>query len=40
MIGLILFESLGGYFEMSNFNDENYPRPYLNGAYTVGKKKY
>jgi len=40
VIGLILFESLGGYFEMSNFNDENYPRPYLNGAYTVGKKKY
>lgn len=38
VIGLILFESLGGYFEISNFNDDNYPRPYLHGAYTVDKK--
>jgi len=34
IIGLILFESLGGYFETNNFNDDNFPRPYLHGAYT------
>ena len=34
VIGLILFESLGGYFEIGNFNDDTYPRPYLHGAYT------
>lgn len=38
VIGIILFESLGGYFEVSNFNDDNYPRPYLHGAYTVDQK--
>ena len=34
VIGLILFESLGGYFETNNFNDDTYPRAYLHGAYT------
>ena len=38
VIGLILFESLGGYFETSNFNDDTYPRPYLLGAYSVSQK--
>jgi len=34
IIGLFLFESLGGYFETNNFNDDNFPRPYLHGAYS------
>lgn len=38
VIGIILFESLGGYFAISNFNDDTYPRPYLHGAYTVNQR--
>lgn len=34
IIGLFLFESLGGFFETNNFNDDTFPRPYLHGAYT------
>ena len=34
-IGLILFESIGPYVETQNFNDDIFPKPYLNGAYTV-----
>lgn len=35
VIGLILFESIGPYVKVENFNDDNFPRPYLFGAYTV-----
>ena len=35
VVGLILVESFGIYFKTGNLNDDNYPRPYLHGAYDV-----
>jgi len=37
VIGLVLFESIGPYIEIQNFNDDKFPKPYLNGAYSVTK---
>lgn len=35
VIGLILFESLGMYFEGSYFNGDQQPKPFMHGAYEV-----
>lgn len=35
VIGLILFESLGMYFERSYFNGDQQPKPFMHGAYEV-----
>jgi hypothetical protein len=35
VIGLILFESLGMYFENSHFNGDRQPKPFMHGAYEV-----
>lgn len=35
VIGLILFESLGMYFEGSYFNGDRQPKPFMHGAYEV-----
>jgi hypothetical protein len=35
VISILLLESLGGFFAIQNFNDDNFPKPYLHGAYSV-----